>query len=222
MKSFEQYCREIHPELEENWKTNLALLGGGALGLLGAGKFAHDHMKKAQAEPTALTAKADPGTAGSLSTTSPSRPITRPAEGTPTDAPPARPPGVSGAEPTEPTAPEPERMVPKEPEKEIEVVYGDGKLPYEKPKYWSADMDNVYQNAGKELMRRGAKGVRIQQVYGETEDVARKGAYHRAALDVGSQDLDAYGAKLLMFTPLKDGRAVYTVIYSSNPLYKAK
>ncbi len=133
MKSFEEYVREIHPELEENWKTNLALLGGGALGLLGAGKFAHDHMKKAQAEPTAQVAKADPGMGGTGGSpaASPSRPITRPAEGTPADAPPARPPGVSGAETSEPKPAEPERMVPKEPEKEVEVVFGDGKLPYE-------------------------------------------------------------------------------------------
>jgi hypothetical protein len=189
MKSFEQWVCEKNPDLDENWKTNLALLGAGAVGFAGAGKGVKDYLasKKPDAQ-TAAVAKTEPVSARTApdwvqATTLPVRTV----------------PNASG---------------------EMPIVWGGGKLRYEQPKFWNSELSNRVEKLARHLMTRGAKGVNVQQVYGDTQGIARKGVESKAAIDVGSHDLNQFGFANVAMTPLENGKTIYTVIYSTNPLTK--
>jgi hypothetical protein len=211
MITFEQYIKNRHPELQEDWKTGLAMLSmlGGGLGLGAAGKTVYDQRAKKNA-PEAIVAKAE----------TPEKPTTAIAV-KPTTAKPAA--VVKAAEPevkpvvvvNKVAEPEPKAVVRNE---DPEVVYGHGKLPYEKPVHWTAEMGELYQKMGKDLMRRGAEGVRLQQFYADNEPTARQEAFRRAAADLGSHELKKYGVTKLHAAEFGNGHTVYTVIYSSTPL----
>ncbi len=189
MKSFEQWVCEKNPDLDENWKTNLALLGAGAVGLAGAGKGVKDYLAaKTPAAQTAAVAKTEPISA---------RPAPDWAHGTAS----------------------PGRVVPDLPG-ETPIVWGGGKLRYEQPKFWNSELSSRAEKLARHLMTRGAKGVNVQQVYGDNQDIARKGVESKAAIDVGSHDLNQFGFANVAMTPLENGKTIYTVIYSTNPLTK--